>query len=51
MLTFMAAYLAVWLAVSAYVVRLGREQRRLRHTAESLMAQFESQRPARRRAA
>ena len=40
MLTFMIAYLIVWLAVLAYLVRLGGEQRRLRRTADALQAQF-----------
>ena len=47
MLTFMTAYLVVWFAVLAYVLRLGGEQRRLRRTAEALQAQFEKQRPPR----
>ncbi len=51
MLTFMTAYLIVWLAVLAYVVRLSGEQRRLRRTAEALQAQFQKERPSRQRAA
>jgi len=51
MFTFMAAYLIVWLAVLAYLVRLGGEQRRLRHMAEALQAHFEKRRPSRQRAA
>jgi CcmD family protein len=47
----MTAYLAVWLAVLAYMVRLGGEQRRLRRAAEALQAQFEKQRPPQQRAA
>jgi CcmD family protein len=47
----MTAYLIVWLAVLAYLVRLGGEQRRLRRTAESLQAQFQRERPSRQRAA
>ena len=43
MFTFMTAYLIVWFAVLAYMVRLGREQRRLRRTAEALQTQFEKQ--------
>jgi CcmD family protein len=50
MLTFMSAYLAVWFAISIYVVRLGSEQRRLRRTAEALQERFERQRPTRRAA-
>ena len=50
MLTFMSAYLTVWLAVLAYMVRLGGEQRRLRRAAEALQAQFEKQRPHKRAA-
>ena len=38
MLTFMTAYLVVWFAVLAYMVRLGREQRRLRRLAETLQS-------------
>ncbi len=51
MFTFMSAYLIVWLAVLAYVVRLGGQQRRLQRTAEALQAQFEKQQPSRQRAA
>jgi CcmD family protein len=51
MLTFMIAYLIVWLAALAYLVRLGGEQRRLRRTADALQAQLQKQRPARQRAA
>jgi CcmD family protein len=51
MLTFMAAYLAVWFAVLVYLVRLGREQRRLRRMADALQSQFEDQRSSRKRAA
>ena len=51
MLTFMTAYLLVWFAVLAYLLRLGGEQRRLRRMAESLQAQFEKERPPQRRAA
>ena len=51
MLTFMTAYLVVWFAVLAYMLRLGGEQRRLRRMAEALQAQFEKQRPPRQRAA
>jgi len=47
----MTAYLVVWLAVLAYVLRLGGEQRRLRRAAEALQAEFEKQRPPRQRAA
>jgi CcmD family protein len=51
MLTFVTAYLIVWFAVLAYMLRLGGEQRRLRRTAEALREQFDKQRPARQRAA
>ena len=50
MLTFMAAYLVVWFALFAYMLRLGGEQRRLRRAAEALQAQFEKQRSSRQRA-
>jgi CcmD family protein len=43
MLTFMTAYLVVWFAVLAYVLRLGGQQRRLRRTAEALQAELEEQ--------
>ncbi len=51
MFTFMTAYLIVWFAALAYLVRLGREQRRLRRTADALQTQFEKQDAARRKAA
>ncbi len=51
MLTFMTAYLVVWFAVLAYMLRLGSQQRRLRRTAEALQAQLEKLRPSRQRAA
>jgi CcmD family protein len=51
MLSFMTAYLIVWFAVLAYMVRLGGEQRRLRRIAEALQAEFEKQKPSRQRAA
>ena len=38
MLTFAIAYLAVWLGVLAYVLRLGAKQRRLLRTLESLQS-------------
>jgi len=47
----MTAYLVVWFAVLAYMLRLGGEQRRLRRQAEALQAQFENQRPPLQRAA
>ncbi len=40
MLTFMTAYLVVWLAVLAYVLRIAGEQRRLRRTVEALKAEL-----------
>jgi CcmD family protein len=51
MLTFITAYLIVWCAALGYLLRLGSEQRRLRHMADALQKQLEQQRPARRRAA
>jgi CcmD family protein len=51
MLTFMTAYLVVWFAALAYMLRLGGQQRRLQRMAEALQAQFEKQRSSRRRAA
>jgi len=51
MLTFMTAYLVVWFAVSAYLVRLGAAQRRLRRLAEALQAESEKQETSRQRAA
>ncbi len=51
MLTFVTAYLIVWFALLAYMLRLSGEQRRLRRTAEALREQFDKQRPARQRAA
>jgi CcmD family protein len=51
MLTFMSAYLAVWLAVCVYMLRLNNEQRRLRQTAETLKDHLEKQRPPRQKAA
>jgi len=51
MLTFMTAYLVVWSAVLAYVVRLGAAQRRLRRIAEALQAESEKQKTSRQRAA
>jgi CcmD family protein len=50
MLTFMSAYLIVWFAVLAYMLRLGSQQRRLRRMAEDLQKQA-LQKPARQRAA
>ena len=43
MFTFLTAYLIVWFASLAYMLRLGGEQRRLRRTAEALQAEFENQ--------
>jgi CcmD family protein len=51
MFTFMTAYLVVWLAVLAYVLRLGGEQRRLRRAADDVQAELEKLRPHRQRAA
>jgi CcmD family protein len=51
MLTFLTAYLVVWFAVLAYLLRLGGEQRRLRRTVEALQAESERQRPSRQKAA
>ncbi len=51
MFTFLTAYLIVWFASLAYMLRLGREQRRLRRTAEALQAEFENQRTSGRKAA
>jgi len=39
--TFVAAYVAVWLAVVLYVARLGAEQRRLARSVESLQLRLE----------
>jgi CcmD family protein len=50
MLTFMTAYLIVWFAVLAYMLRLGSQQRRLGRMAEALQKQA-AQKPARQRAA
>jgi CcmD family protein len=36
MLTFVAAYLAVWLGLLLYVLRLGAEQRRLSQAVQAL---------------
>ncbi len=41
MSTLIAAYLFVWLAVAAYVFRLGAGQRRLERTIEALESQLE----------
>ncbi len=38
--TFIAAYLAVWLAVMLYVVRLGARQRRLEENLQALEARL-----------
>ena len=51
MLTFMTAYLVVWFAVLAYLMRLGGEQRRLRRTAEALQAEFEKRQSSQEQAA
>ena len=51
MLTFMTAYLVLWFAVLAYVLRLGSEQGRLRRMADELQRRAERQPPARQRAA
>jgi CcmD family protein len=51
MIAFMTAYLLVWLAVLAYVVRLGSEHRRLRRMAQTLQAKLEKQPTSRQRAA
>jgi len=51
MLTFMTAYLVVWFAVMAYMIRLGGEQRRLRRIAEALQAESEKQNRSRQQAA
>jgi hypothetical protein len=51
MLTFMTAYVLVWFAVLAYMVRLGIEHRRLRRLAETLKENAENAKPARQRAA
>ena len=40
MTTFVTAYLAVWLAVMMYVVRLGARQRRLEESLQALEARF-----------
>jgi CcmD family protein len=39
--TFVTAYLAVWLAVMLYVVRLGARQRRLERKLKTLQLQFD----------
>ncbi len=41
MSTFVAAYLAVWLAVVGYVAWLGAGQRRQQRAIEALQSQFE----------
>lgn len=41
MLTFFVAYMAIWLGVLGYVVRLGVHQRRLARTLESLESQIQ----------
>ncbi len=51
MITFVTAYLIVWLASLAYLLRLGSEQRRLRRMADALQEQAEQRLPARQRAA
>jgi len=51
MLSFMIAYLVVWLAVLAYVLRLGGEQRRLRRAMETLRAETQEQQLPHQRAA
>jgi CcmD family protein len=40
MTTFVTAYLAVWLAVGLFVVRLGVRQRRLEESLRALEARF-----------
>ena len=50
MLAFVTAYLLLWIAVSAYVLRLGGQQRRLRHMIEALEKQSEGK-PLQKRAA
>jgi CcmD family protein len=50
MLTFVTAYLLIWFAVSAYLVRLGSQQRRLRRAIEALEKQLKSK-PSQKRAA
>ena len=45
MFSFMTAYVVVWFAVMAYVVRLGGEQRRLRRMAEALQEKLDEQAP------
>ena len=39
--TFVTAYLAAWLAVMLYVLRLGAAQRRLEQNLEALQSQFD----------
>jgi len=39
--TFVVSYLAVWLAVAAYVARLGVRQRGLRKTVDTLQTRHE----------
>jgi CcmD family protein len=50
MLTFVTAYLFVWFAVLAYMIRLGGQQRRLRRTMDALQKQMQGM-PAQKRAA
>jgi CcmD family protein len=39
--TFVTAYLAAWLAVMLYLLRLGARQRRLEQNLEALQSQFD----------
>jgi CcmD family protein len=50
MLTFITAYLLVWFAVSAYLIRLGSQQRRLRRAMEALERKLQ-EKPIHKRAA
>jgi hypothetical protein len=50
MLSFITAYLLLWFAVLAYLVRLGSQQRRLRRTMDALQKQIQGK-PAQKRAA
>ncbi len=39
--TFVAAYVVVWLAVLAYIARLGRRHRQLQHTLDAIQQQLD----------
>jgi CcmD family protein len=44
--TFVTAYVAVWLALTAYVVRLDMRQRRLENDLKALQSQLHEPEPA-----